>query len=209
MTHVTTNVANPIVNHLEHVRQALENDKGQKFSLFALFRRPNTDEWDLVLSAPWLSAEKMKGLAQVAERVYSVDLPRSAWWRIARIVTLKETDSNLKIIKDALGPTDTIRMFDRPEIAGLDIEEAWVMRNVPPDEERDVIVHFVKEIDGRTGSSRDRWLIFLGLDKRGEADNREGAIVLARQLAAVNNRPAWLLDESGYPMRPIDLTRAQ
>ena len=32
----------------------------------------------------------------------------------------------------------------------------------------------------------------------------EAAITLARAVAAVHGKPAWLLDETGYPLKPIE-----
>ena len=67
-----------------------------------------------------------------------------------------------------------------------------------PDESYDVIVHESHEPDGR-----DIWRVRLGGVKRGERLTLASALELARSLALMNGRPAWLLDESGYPLKPI------
>ena len=68
----------------------------------------------------------------------------------------------------------------------------------PPDEDYDVIVHQIYEPDGH-----DIWRIRLGGKKRGERLTLASAVELARDLALINSRPAWLLDETGYPLKPI------
>ncbi len=68
-----------------------------------------------------------------------------------------------------------------------------------PDEDHDEIVHQCRERDGQ-----DIWTIWLAGDKQGVRVTQESALELARAVAAVYSRPAWLLDESGYPLKPID-----
>jgi len=80
------------------------------------------------------------------------------------------------------------------------------MRNdLRPDEKRDVIVHFVRELDERGAPIREHWMIYLGMTKAGERDSRESALQFATELAVRNDRPAWLLQESRSPLTPIDL----
>ena len=67
-----------------------------------------------------------------------------------------------------------------------------------PDESSDVIVHQAHKRDGD-----DIWRIQLGGKKRGERLTLASAIELARDVALMNSRPAWLLDETGYPLKPI------
>src|SRR5258708_22698311 len=108
-------MTDPLIAHLERVRRQLDAEKG-KFSFFALFRRPDSTDFELMISAPWLHAEKMRGLAQVAKQVYSDDLPRSWWSRIARIVTLDESDPNHRALMAAIAPAHQLRILSRPKI---------------------------------------------------------------------------------------------
>ena len=48
---------------------------------------------------------------------------------------------------------------------------------------RDVIVHHVSSVDDASGSTRDRWLVFLGQSKRAEMEDSQRALVFARLLA--------------------------
>ncbi len=68
-----------------------------------------------------------------------------------------------------------------------------------PDQDTDVIVHQIHERD-----SRDIWMIRLGGEKQGERMTLASALELARRVALTNGRPAWLLDETGYPWKPIE-----
>ena len=67
-----------------------------------------------------------------------------------------------------------------------------------PDEESDVICHQRRQIDGR-----DIWFIRLGQQTQAERDTLSEAIDVARDLALMYSRPAWLLDETGYPLKPM------
>ena len=67
------------------------------------------------------------------------------------------------------------------------------------DEDYDVIC---KQCRQPAGS--DLWTIWLGREKQGERITRAAALELACDVAAVHSRPAWLLDETGYPLKPID-----
>jgi hypothetical protein len=117
-----------VIEHLARVKAQVETNRGP-FTLFALLRRPHAGEWDLVVSAPWLTSEKLKGLATLSAIVYSKDFPQPLWGRIARIVPLNDTDSRLRAIKDAVGPNDKLRVIEHPHIEGLEVDEAYVMRS--------------------------------------------------------------------------------
>ena len=72
-----------------------------------------------------------------------------------------------------------------------------------PDEKRDVIVHYIQIIDASTGQKRDTWTVWLGLEKQTDCTTLEEATSLALQLAQQHGRPAWLLDETGYPLKSV------
>ncbi len=64
-------------------------------------------------------------------------------------------------------------------------------------------VHQDRQLDPN-GAARDTWTIWLGGEKQGERDSLKAATELACDVAAVHSRPAWLLDETGYPPKPIE-----
>ena len=63
-----------------------------------------------------------------------------------------------------------------------------------PDEDHDVILY----------ECRNTWTVWLAGKKLSERDSLEAGIELARDAAAEYSRPAWLLDETGYPLKPIE-----
>ncbi len=74
-----------------------------------------------------------------------------------------------------------------------------------PDEDHDVIVHQGRALD-TDGTGRDIWTVWLGGEKQGERESLQAAIEQACDVAALHSRPAWLLDETGYPLKPIERT---
>ncbi len=72
-----------------------------------------------------------------------------------------------------------------------------------PDEGYDVIVHYFGQ-RGTRGATRPTWTVWLGEEKQGVRVTLKSALELARAVAAVYSRPAWLLDETGYPLKPIE-----
>lgn len=201
--YISEEMTDELIAHLDRVRRQLENEKGE-FSFFALVRRRDSTDLELLIAAPWLRQEKLRGLAQVASRVYSDDLPKTWWSKLARIVTLDEADADNRALMAALGPARELIIHDQPNVSGPAIEHAWVMKNDRrADEDHDVIAHYVKETDARTGTSRDRWIVFQGPEMRAEASTRDEAIEIAKRLSDKTGRPAWLLDESGYPLKWI------
>lgn len=67
-----------------------------------------------------------------------------------------------------------------------------------PDETHDVICSHHPHQDGR-----GNWVVRVGGTTLGQRDSLAGAIDLTRSVAVSRRRPAWLLDESGYPLKPM------
>ena len=63
-----------------------------------------------------------------------------------------------------------------------------------PDEDDDVIVHWYS----------GAWEIRLGDELHGLRFTLTSALERACDVAAVHRRPAWLHDETGYPLKPIE-----
>ena len=64
-----------------------------------------------------------------------------------------------------------------------------------PDEDYDVIVYWFTDT---------WWTIWLAAKKLGERCTLEAAVELARNVAAIHRKPVCLLDETGYPLKPIE-----
>jgi hypothetical protein len=73
-----------------------------------------------------------------------------------------------------------------------------------PDENQDVIVHYIKEIQVPSNREREYWMLWHGQERLVDYATYEQAIIAAQRLSANIGRPAWLLDKAGYPLKPID-----
>jgi hypothetical protein len=71
-----------------------------------------------------------------------------------------------------------------------------------PDEDRDVIVHYIGSAR-HDGNADGFWMLWLGRERRGDYPTQEEAFVAARRLSAMTGRPAWLLVEKGRPLEPL------
>ena len=63
-----------------------------------------------------------------------------------------------------------------------------------PDEDYDVVLY----------ECRNTWTVWLAGQKLGVRDSRATGIALARAVAEVIRKPAWLADDTGYPLTPIE-----
>ena len=51
---------------------------------------------------------------------------------------------------------------------------------------------------------RGTWTVWLAGEKLGERFTFEAALELALDAAAAHRKPAWLADETGYPLKQIE-----
>lgn len=79
----------------------------------------------------------------------------------------------------------------------------WLEARRQPNEDLDVIVHVIDVVDASTNTHRLTWHIFLGGEPKGTRDHEGSAINAALDLAAQNDRPAWLLGPNGHPLKPL------
>ena len=74
-----------------------------------------------------------------------------------------------------------------------------------PDPRRDVMVYQVAMVDALAGARLgDRWTVWLGSESQGSFDSEAEAVGVARELAAAEHRPAWLVPEDGRAVRLLD-----
>ena len=62
-----------------------------------------------------------------------------------------------------------------------------------PDEDYDAVLY----------QCRHPWTVWLVGELLGGRGSLTAGLELARAVAAVHRKPAWLLDEIGYPLQPI------
>ena len=66
-----------------------------------------------------------------------------------------------------------------------------------PEENADVVCQQMRQV------GRDTCTIRLGCDTHGDRHSLAEAITLARDVAVARSRSTWLLDETGYPLKPM------
>lgn len=76
-----------------------------------------------------------------------------------------------------------------------------------PDEDRDVIVQLIRVLDAMSYKEQPNpWSVFVGNEKKRDCSTKEEATNYARQLAHSLGVRAWLLDDTGHPLKPIELS---
>ncbi|UCC96728.1 MAG: hypothetical protein JSW66_12890 [Phycisphaerales bacterium] len=94
---------NETLEKLASLERELSDEKGD-FSLFGLFLREDAqdeDKWDILVAAPWLDADKKKGLAYLAKEIQE-RLEPDELLSISRIVVLERGNPTLEAIHKAV-----------------------------------------------------------------------------------------------------------
>ncbi|MBS1789481.1 MAG: hypothetical protein JST85_17285 [Acidobacteria bacterium] len=119
------------INQLRQIKNKVEAEKGE-FVLFGLFLRDEAvDKWDLVVSAPWLEKDKMKGLGEFVKKMASV-VGEDEVLTLSRIVTLNHDDPSLEaILQDVQVENDLVEMQGH-NLFGLPISQAYILQAKQP-----------------------------------------------------------------------------
>src|SRR2546423_5692471 len=89
---------------IEKFRRLMEDISAERgeFVFFGLFLREEAvDKWDLVISAPWIEADKLKALREFVEKATPI-IGSQGLLTLSRIVTLSLDDPNLDAILKAV-----------------------------------------------------------------------------------------------------------
>src|SRR5205823_7011401 len=106
---------------IEKLRQVMERVSAEKgdFTLFGLFLREEApDKWDLVISAPWLEAGKLKALGEFVEKINTI-AGKQELLTLSRIVTLDHNDPNLEAVLQAVQVDNGPLELWHPDFFGL------------------------------------------------------------------------------------------
>ena len=109
------------------LEREVSGEKGE-FSLFGLFLREDAqdkDKWDLLASAPWLEADKSKGLAYLA-KVIQKRLEPDELLSISRIVVLERGDPILESIHKAVNVKHGKVEVKDSNFSGVQITQACI-----------------------------------------------------------------------------------
>jgi hypothetical protein len=115
------------IEKLQKLMKQVEARKGP-FTLFGVFMREDSPGlWDLVVSAPWLEAGRLKALGEFTEEM-SKALDQDDVMSFSRIVTLNHDDTLLHEILSEVGSIRKPLKKQGPSLFGLPVEHAVILR---------------------------------------------------------------------------------
>jgi len=115
------------IEKLQKLMKHVEARRG-RFTFFAVFMREESPGlWDLVVSAPWLEAGRLKALGEFVEEM-SEALGQDEVMSFSRIVTLNRNDQALHDILNEVEPPKKPIDMQGHDLFGLPIEHAVILR---------------------------------------------------------------------------------
>ncbi len=114
---------------LEKLRKFMEDiaSKRGAFTLFALLLRDDAlDEWDLVVSVPWLEEKGLKALKKFAKGL-SAAIGEEGVLSLAQIVTLNADEPAVDTILELGGSGGTVELRDF-DVVGLKIKRGYILQ---------------------------------------------------------------------------------
>lgn len=107
------------------LEEEISTEKGE-FSLFALFRRAEApDKYDLLVSAPWIEADKKQSLDYLVEKVRK-QLTKGQLLSLSRIVLLEKDNPILKSINKAIKVKHGSVEVKDSSFSGIQISQACI-----------------------------------------------------------------------------------
>jgi hypothetical protein len=115
-----------LVEKLKQMEREIAAEKGA-FHLFALFLREDApDVWDLLVSAPWIEADKGAALKYLAGRLNQIATPKELT-SLSRIVIIDESDPALSTLRSAMTIEHGSIELKDVNFFGLEIKHALVI----------------------------------------------------------------------------------
>lgn len=128
----------PMTQKLLRLALDMTGEKGE-FALFGLFLRegaPGT--WDLVVSAPWLDANKKAGMEYVAKKARA-RLTTEELLSLSRIVVLETEHDGVLAIRRSVAVRGTIAHLENRVLFGLPMEQAYIIISQDPLKSREAL----------------------------------------------------------------------
>ena len=120
-----------LVDKLVSLERDVSDERG-KFYLFALFLREDAqDKWDLMVSAPWIQADKKEALNYLATQIQSRLIPAELI-RSSRIVLIDTDNPALEAINKAIGVEHGKAEVRDSNFFGLQIDHAYIVTSKRP-----------------------------------------------------------------------------
>ena len=120
-----------LIRRFVALEREISNEKGE-FSLFALFLRVDAqNEWDLVISAPWLPLNRKQTLDYLADRLRA-HLDDRELLAISRIIIIDEDNPGLDAITRGLEVQHGQIEVRDSIFFGLEIKHAYIISSLRP-----------------------------------------------------------------------------
>ena len=117
---------NALVEKLRTIERQAAEEKGA-FFLFALFLREDApDVWDLLVSAPWVEADKSSALRYLAGKLNSIATPEELT-SLSRIVLIDQSNPALAAMQSAFNIEHGAAEVQSSNFFGLEIKHAYVI----------------------------------------------------------------------------------
>ncbi len=117
---------NSFAEKMRLVERDLSTEEGP-FLLFALFLRDEPAEyWDLLVSAPWVEANKGRALRRIASKLQSVATPEELA-KLSRIVIVEKAASTLAAVNMLASVEHGMVEVRDSSFNGLKIKHAYVI----------------------------------------------------------------------------------
>ena len=115
-----------LVEKLRTLEREVAEEKGA-FLLFALFLREDApDVWDLLVSAPWIEADKGAALRYLAGKLNLVATPEELT-SLSRIVLIDQSNPALGAMQSAMNIEHGTAEVQSSNFFGLQIKHAYVI----------------------------------------------------------------------------------
>ncbi len=104
-----------------------------EFTLFALvLREDSTDRWDLLVAAPWVQEDDDLALRVISDSLVKA-LKREELIQVSRIVTLDQTDPELKAFAQTIQTSHEPVEIVNSTLFGQPIKRAYVITSIAPE----------------------------------------------------------------------------
>jgi len=117
---------NEIVEKLVQLEREMASERG-RFLVFALFLREDApDLWDLIVAAPWATADKPGALQYISGKLNSVLAPNELT-KLSRIVLIEPDNPALSALQKAIHVEHGTAEIKDSSFSGLPIKHAYLI----------------------------------------------------------------------------------
>ncbi len=117
---------NEIVEKLVQVEREMASERG-RFLVFALFLREDApDLWDVIVAAPWVTADKSGSLQYISSKLSSVLAPDELT-KLSRIVLVEPDSPALSALQKAVHIDHGTAEIRDSSFSGLPIKHAYLI----------------------------------------------------------------------------------